>query len=183
VTQKLPTLQGREKGTGYFIVNAMRERGNASNLLSIHLLPQQLRNRLKNDWGSFVFSADMIISSQRSVRAGALIALAARSELGAKVFGVEHLADFDLCVLVIWVGTALDHSIASFDFTCHSQKPQISSFVSASGPSMTMRFLSRRVFGSPIGESSTASNRRVPCARIPLVMTLLRDGAGGSRQL
>src|SRR5207244_2537036 len=38
-------------------------------------------------------------------------------------------------------GARLTHSIASsFDFTCHSQKPATSSFVSAKGPSVTVRF-------------------------------------------
>ena len=38
------------------------------------------------------------------------------------------------------LGQRLTHSIASsFDFTCHSQKPAISSFVSAKGPSITVR--------------------------------------------
>src|SRR5262249_4037931 len=37
-------------------------------------------------------------------------------------------------------GARLSHSIASsFDFTCHSQKPAISSFVSVNGPSVTVR--------------------------------------------
>ena len=39
------------------------------------------------------------------------------------------------------LGQRLTHSIASsFDFTCQSQKPAISSFVSAKGPSITVRF-------------------------------------------
>src|SRR4051812_31083081 len=38
-----------------------------------------------------------------------------------------------------WNGARLSHSIASsFDFTCQSQKPATSSFVSANGPSMTV---------------------------------------------
>src|SRR5262249_52838843 len=38
-------------------------------------------------------------------------------------------------------GARLSHSIASsFDFTCQSQKPAISSFVSVNGPSVTVRW-------------------------------------------
>src|SRR5687768_18203266 len=40
----------------------------------------------------------------------------------------------------IGLGQRLTHSMASsFDFTCHSQKPAISSSVSVKGPSMTVR--------------------------------------------
>ena len=42
----------------------------------------------------------------------------------------------------IGLGQRLTHSIASsIDFTCHSQKPATSSFVSANGPSITVRSL------------------------------------------
>src|SRR4029077_9933306 len=42
------------------------------------------------------------------------------------------------------------HSIASsFDFTCHSQKPAISSFVSAKGPSVTVRLFPENLTRAP----------------------------------
>ena len=47
-------------------------------------------------------------------------------------------------------GQRLTHSIASsFDFTCHSQKPAISSFVSANGPSITVRFVPENLTRAP----------------------------------
>ncbi len=48
------------------------------------------------------------------------------------------------------LGQRLTHSIASsFDFTCHSQKPAISSFVSAKGPSITVRFAPENLTRAP----------------------------------
>src|SRR5439155_7874739 len=47
-------------------------------------------------------------------------------------------------------GARLSHSIASsFDFTCHSQKPAISSFASVKGPSVTMRFAPENLTRAP----------------------------------
>jgi len=44
----------------------------------------------------------------------------------------------------------LTHSIASaFDFTCHIQKPATSSFVSAKGPSITLRFAPENLTRAP----------------------------------
>src|SRR5437870_6061837 len=48
------------------------------------------------------------------------------------------------------LGQRLTHSIASFfDFTCQSQKPAISSFVSAKGPSITVRLLPENLTRAP----------------------------------
>src|SRR5262249_9020443 len=48
-------------------------------------------------------------------------------------------------------GARLSHSIASsFDFTRHSQKPAISSFVSANGPSVTVRWLPSNFTRAPL---------------------------------
>src|SRR6266850_7778206 len=48
------------------------------------------------------------------------------------------------------LGQRLTHSIASaLDFTCHSQKPAISSFVSAKGPSITVRFVPENLTRAP----------------------------------
>src|SRR5258706_4220405 len=51
----------------------------------------------------------------------------------------------------IGFGQRLTHSIASaFDFTFHSQKPATSSFVSANGPSVTMRFAPEKRTRAPL---------------------------------
>src|SRR6266496_4162980 len=48
-------------------------------------------------------------------------------------------------------GARLSHSIASsFDFTCHSQNPAISSFVSAKGPSITVRLAPENLTRAPL---------------------------------
>src|SRR5712664_1593247 len=48
------------------------------------------------------------------------------------------------------LGQRLTHSIASaFDFTCHIQKPAISSFVSAKGPSITVRLAPENLTRAP----------------------------------
>ena len=71
-------------------------------------------------------------------------------EFGTEVFGLEHLANLDLGLAGMGLGQRLTHSIASsFDFTCHIQKPAISSFVSANGPSMTVRFAPENLTRAP----------------------------------
>src|SRR5262245_24551072 len=52
----------------------------------------------------------------------------------------------------LWgLGQRLTHSIASsLDFTCHSQKPAISSLVSAKGPSITLRLLPENLTRAPL---------------------------------
>src|SRR2546422_5942974 len=58
-------------------------------------------------------------------------------------------------------GQRLTHSIASaFDFTCHSQKPAISSFVSANGPSITVRLFPENLTRAPfeLGLSPSAAS-------------------------
>src|SRR5437016_3378109 len=50
-----------------------------------------------------------------------------------------------------WKGARFSQSIASFsDFTCHSQKPAISSFVSVNGPSITVRLLPANLTRAPL---------------------------------
>src|SRR5213596_1625424 len=50
----------------------------------------------------------------------------------------------------VGLGQRLTHSIASsFDFTCHSQKPAISSLVSANGPSTTVRLSPENLTRAP----------------------------------
>ena len=59
------------------------------------------------------------------------------------------------------LGQRLTHSIASsFDFTCHSQKPAINSFVSAKGPSVTVRFSPEKRTRAPfeLGWSPSAAS-------------------------
>ena len=55
----------------------------------------------------------------------------------------------------------MSQSIASsFDFTCHSQKPAISSFVSAKGPSITERLFPENFTRAPfeVGWSPSAAS-------------------------
>ena len=60
--------------------------------------------------------------------------------VAAEVVGLEDLADLDLRLAVHRVRAASTHSMASsIDLTWMSQKPAISSLVSAKGPSMTVR--------------------------------------------
>src|SRR5947199_274143 len=50
-----------------------------------------------------------------------------------------------------WNGARFSHSMASLsDFTSHSQKPAISSFVSAKGPSITVRLLPENLTRAPL---------------------------------
>src|SRR6266568_7654936 len=61
-------------------------------------------------------------------------------ELGTEVVRFEDLANLDL-EAVIERRTLEPLDRLFLDFTCHSQKPAISSFVSANGPSITVRLL------------------------------------------
>src|SRR5580765_4097469 len=55
-------------------------------------------------------------------------------------------------------GQRLTHSIASsFDFTCQSQKPATSSFVSANGPSMTVRWAPENLTRAPLDDACRPS--------------------------
>jgi hypothetical protein len=73
----------------------------------------------------------------------------ATGEINASIC-LEYLANLDLSLRVRRVGQRVSHSMASsFDFTCHSQKPAISSFVSAKGPSITVRFASENLKRAP----------------------------------
>src|SRR5262249_47304372 len=59
--------------------------------------------------------------AHRGLRAQALVELA--SQRRAKIFRRKDLPDFDLAILSVRLGAALDPSIASsFEFTCHNQK-------------------------------------------------------------
>ena len=77
------------------------------------------------------------------------------AELGgerrAEVCRLEDLANLDLGLPSAWdSGQRLTHSIASsFDFTCHIQKPAISSLVSAKGPSITVRLAPENLTRAP----------------------------------
>ena len=58
-------------------------------------------------------------------------------------------------------GQRFAHSIASsFDFTCHSQKPATSSFVSVNGPSITVRFAAREADAGALGGGVEAFARQ-----------------------
>jgi len=72
-----------------------------------------------------------------------------RRECGTEVLRLEHLANLDLTPSS--KGARLSHSIASaLDFTSHSQNPAINSFVSANGPSITVRLLPENLTRAPL---------------------------------
>jgi hypothetical protein len=57
----------------------------------------------------------------------------------AEILGFEDRADLDLAVARVRVRAPPRPFASSIDRTCHTQKPAINSFVSAKGPSTTVR--------------------------------------------
>ena len=100
------------------------------------------------------------------LRAQALLLLPQiRCGLGAEILRLEHLANLDLRLAWERVGAALDPiDRFLFDFTRHNQKPAISSFVSANGPSITVRFAPENLSARP---SNSAGVLRPPALRRP----------------
>ena len=100
------------------------------------------------------------VTAECGGRAGSDPGWLRRHSHGVPCFRRVQRANVDIAIRSEGLGHFFTHSTASsMDFTSHREKPATTSFVSANGPSITVRF-SRIRLASVAGGKSTGSSRR-----------------------